>query len=128
MNYNLEPFKNGLKALDLTLSENQIQQFISYYELLIEWNKVMNLTGITEFDEVIEKHFLDSLCLNKVMDLNKKMSLLDLGTGAGFPGDVYKRQDFWLHGGLFGVILFRRADLIRFHKESRRVTYWLLLC
>ncbi len=86
MNYNLEPFKNGLKALDLTLREDQIQQFISYYELLIEWNKVMNLTGITEFDEVIEKHFLDSLCLNKVMDLNKKMSLLDLGTGAGFPG------------------------------------------
>ena len=53
---------------------------------LIEKNKVMNLTAITEFDEVIEKHFLDSLSLIKVYDFKKEVSVMDMGTGAGFPG------------------------------------------
>lgn len=86
MEYNLEKFHKGLEDLGITLSENQIQQFLSYYEMLIEKNKVMNLTAITEFDEVIEKHFLDSISLCKVMDLNQQIKILDMGTGAGFPG------------------------------------------
>lgn len=86
MEYNLESFKKGLEDLKLNLTDQQIQQFLRYYEILIETNKVMNLTAITEFDEVIEKHFLDSLSLIRVYDLNRELHILDLGTGAGFPG------------------------------------------
>ncbi len=86
MSYNLDKFLNGLEELHIVLSEEQINQFIRYYEMLVEKNKVMNLTAITEFDEVIEKHFLDSLSLIKVYDLTKEVSVLDMGTGAGFPG------------------------------------------
>lgn len=86
MNYNLDKFKNGLEQLNITLSEKQLQQFLDYYEMLVETNKVMNLTAITEFDEVIEKHFLDSLSLCRVYDLQREIKILDMGTGAGFPG------------------------------------------
>ena len=64
----------------------QKKQFISYYEILVEWNKVMNLTGITEYEEVNEKHFVDSLSIVKAIDINKVESIIDIGTGAGFPG------------------------------------------
>ena len=86
MEYCLEQFRLGLQKLHVELSQEQTEQFLRYYELLTEKNKVMNLTAITEFDEVIEKHFLDSLALNLVYDLKKEVSILDLGTGAGFPG------------------------------------------
>lgn len=86
MNYNLNRFYHGLQELDINLSEDQIKQFLIYYEMLIEKNKVMNLTAITEFDEVVEKHFLDSLSLVEIADLHKSQKVLDLGTGAGFPG------------------------------------------
>ena len=86
MDYNLKKFEEGLDRLSLSLSENQIRQFLTYYEMLVEKNKVMNLTAITEFDEVIEKHFLDSLSLCQVYDLTKEVKILDMGTGAGFPG------------------------------------------
>lgn len=69
-----------------TFSDLQKRQFYTFYNMLIEKNKVMNLTGITEFDEVVEKHFIDSVSLSKVMDIHKPMKVLDLGTGAGFPG------------------------------------------
>lgn len=83
----MEKFLNGLRQLGLELSEKQIQQFLDYYSILTETNKVMNLTAITDFDEVVEKHFLDSLSVCNVYDLKKKnLRLLDLGTGAGFPG------------------------------------------
>ncbi|MFR8813698.1 MAG: 16S rRNA (guanine(527)-N(7))-methyltransferase RsmG [Lachnospiraceae bacterium] len=86
MNYNLEKFKNGLQQLHIALSEKQMEQFLQYYELLVEKNKVMNLTAITEFDDVVEKHFLDSVSLTKQLDLHQPLKVLDLGTGAGFPG------------------------------------------
>lgn len=86
MNYNTEKFKEGLSNLKLELTEKQIEQFLKYYEMLIEKNKVMNLTAITEYDEVIEKHFLDSISLCQVYDLSKPVKILDMGTGAGFPG------------------------------------------
>lgn len=69
-----------------TFSDLQKRQFYTFYEMLIEKNKVMNLTGITEFPEVVEKHFLDSILLNHVVDFGEKLRILDLGTGAGFPG------------------------------------------
>lgn len=79
-------FENQLKDLDIELTETQKQQFNKYYELLTEWNKVMNLTGITEYDEVNEKHFVDSLAIVKAVDMNGVSSVIDIGTGAGFPG------------------------------------------
>ena len=74
-----------LSGWNFNLSEKQIEQLDKYYELLIEKNKVMNLTAITEFDEVIVKHFADSLSICTVMpdDIH---TICDLGTGAGFPG------------------------------------------
>lgn len=86
MSYNLDKFTDGLAKYAITLSDEQKSQFIRYYEMLVEKNKVMNLTAITEFDEVIEKHFLDSLSLALELDLTKEISILDMGTGAGFPG------------------------------------------
>lgn len=86
MSYNTKKFTQGLTNLKLELTEKQIEQFLKYYEMLIEKNKVMNLTAITEYDEVIEKHFLDSISLCQVYDLSKPVKILDMGTGAGFPG------------------------------------------
>ncbi len=86
MAYQLDKFEKGLADLGISLNETQMKQFLDYYELLVETNKVMNLTAITEFDEVIEKHFLDSLSLCRIYDLNREIRVLDLGTGAGFPG------------------------------------------
>lgn len=79
-------FEDKLKELDIELTEQQKQQFDRFYELLVEWNKVMNLTGITEYEEVNEKHFVDSLAVVKAVDLSKVHKVIDVGTGAGFPG------------------------------------------
>lgn len=74
--------------LNVNLSDEQIKQFETYYDMLIKTNKVMNLTAITELEEVITKHFLDSLLLVKAYPdiMEKNIKVLDLGTGAGFPG------------------------------------------
>lgn len=74
------------KKIGIELSENQTEQFMVYYEYLVEKNKVMNLTGITEYHEVVLKHFIDSLSVCQVVDMNQYETLIDLGTGAGFPG------------------------------------------
>ena len=82
----IEFIRNHIEKLDINISEEQCCQFLKYYEMLVEKNKVMNLTGITEFEEVVEKHFVDSLSLVKSIKLNGDESLIDVGTGAGFPG------------------------------------------
>lgn len=82
----MEQLKKKAEILGISLTEQQCQEFQKYYEYLIEKNKVMNLTGITEKEEVIDKHFIDSLGLAVKMDLTKPLTVLDLGTGAGFPG------------------------------------------
>lgn len=74
------------KQFGLELSDEQIQQFSKYYDMLIEWNKVMNLTAITDKEEVIIKHFADSLLLSKYKNLHEDLNVIDVGTGAGFPG------------------------------------------
>ena len=86
MKYNFEKLTTELEKLSVTLSEQQLEQFEIYYDMLIEKNKVMNLTAITEFDEVLEKHFLDSVSLIRAVDLQQPLKVMDLGTGAGFPG------------------------------------------
>ena len=90
MNYDLTSFEKGLEQLSITLSGEQKQQFLTYYEYLVEKNKVMNLTAITEYEKVITKHFLDSLAVVKTSCFKpEKLAgkrLIDIGTGAGFPG------------------------------------------
>ena len=79
-------FKSELDKIGITLTDDQKKQFDQYYRLLVEWNKVMNLTGIVDYDEVNLKHFTDSLTIVKVIDMKKIRCLIDVGTGAGFPG------------------------------------------
>ena len=86
MAYDLTILEEGCKELGITLDEVQKKQFTDFYEYLVEKNKVMNLTGITEFQEVLVKHFLDSLACVKAVDMNKVNRIMDIGTGAGFPG------------------------------------------
>nr|WP_330362172.1 16S rRNA (guanine(527)-N(7))-methyltransferase RsmG [Lacrimispora saccharolytica] len=83
-----EKFQNELNLLSIELKNYQINQFYDYFQLLIEWNKFMNLTAITEMDEVITKHFVDSLSLVKAVKemRTKNYRIIDVGTGAGFPG------------------------------------------
>lgn len=87
---NQDSFIKALADLNIFITEDQLKQLYKYYELLVEKNKVMNLTGITEVDQVYLKHFYDSLTLNKIIDLKNVNSLCDVGTGAGFPGLVIK--------------------------------------
>lgn len=86
MNYDFSHFQKILEKWEIPFSSEQQEQFVTYYKMLLEKNKVMNLTAITEFDEVLDKHFLDSIALARYVDLTTSISLIDLGTGAGFPG------------------------------------------
>ena len=81
---NLNEFIIKVRELGIELNEEQINQFNLFYDLLIKYNKVMNLTGITEYEEVLEKHFYDSLTAAKKVDFNNS-TLVDIGAGAGFP-------------------------------------------
>lgn len=83
-------FIEELQKLNISPTLDQLKQLEKYYELLIEYNKVMNLTSITNKEDVYLKHFYDSLTLSKIIDLNKDLELCDIGTGAGFPGLVLK--------------------------------------
>ena len=85
--YDFSLFDKGLEEFNIHLDDNQYNQFIKFYDLLVEWNSFMNLTAITEWDDVIVKHFLDSLSLAKFINMtDMSYYILDLGTGAGFPG------------------------------------------
>lgn len=84
--YNIRTLEKGLDDFKLEFTEHQKIQLIEFYELLVEWNQRMNLTAITEFQEVLVKHFLDSLLLVKAYDMKKVENIIDVGTGAGFPG------------------------------------------
>lgn len=86
MTYDLTILEKGCQELGIRLNDTQKEQFIQFYEYLVEKNKVMNLTGITEFNEVLTKHFLDSISCVKAVDINKIKTVMDVGTGAGFPG------------------------------------------
>lgn len=87
---NLEQFIEETSKLEIKLTKEQLNQLEKFYELLITWNEKMNLTRITEKEDVYLKHFYDSLTLVKVIDLNQDLTLCDVGSGAGFPGIVLK--------------------------------------
>ena len=84
----MESLIKDLKEFKINLSEKQTDNFFKYYELLVEWNSFMNLTAITEFDEVLKKHFVDSVSLICALPDIEEASyeMIDVGTGAGFPG------------------------------------------
>jgi 16S rRNA (guanine527-N7)-methyltransferase len=87
---NKDKFIEEVKKLGIEITDTKLDQLEKYYEMLIEYNKVMNLTGITEKNEVYLKHFYDSLTISKIINLNEEETLCDIGTGAGFPGIVLK--------------------------------------
>lgn len=86
----LNEFIEELKKLNIIPTQKQLEQLDKYYELIVEYNKVMNLTGITEKEQVYLKHFYDSLTIAKIINLKEEETLCDIGTGAGFPGIVLK--------------------------------------
>ncbi len=88
--YELE---NQASKIDINLTQNHLNKFYNYMNLLIDWNTKINLTAITEPEEIIKKHFIDSLTISKYIENNSK--LIDVGTGAGFPGipiKIYKED------------------------------------
>ena len=84
--YDWTKLDDSLNNFSIVLDEKQKSQFLCYYQLLLEWNSFMNLTAITDFNEVVSKHFVDSLSLIKVYNISKNVDIIDIGTGAGFPG------------------------------------------
>ncbi len=86
MNEKLNKIEERIRSLDLDISAVQVRQFYDYYELLVKWNQFMNLTAITDFEDVVQKHFVDSLSITGEKNLQDVDNLIDVGTGAGFPG------------------------------------------
>ena len=99
------------KVVKFSPSDLQIDQLLMFYEMTVEKNEVMNLTGITEFHEFVIKHFVDSLEITRVIDLNKKIiNMIDIGTGAGFPGIPIK-------------IMYPDIDITLFDSLKKRLVY-----
>ena len=106
----LEYLKKLAKEIDIELDEIQIKQFSKYYTLLMEKNRVMNLTSITDPKEVIVKHFIDSLSIAKIMNFDETINIIDVGTGAGFPGVPIK-------------IAFPKVNVLLLDSLNKRVNF-----
>ena len=99
-----------LSQYNVTVSDEQIKQLDTYYEMMIETNKSLNLTAITEFDDVLIKHYIDSVTIVRDVDLTVEKSVIDVGTGAGFPGMVLK-------------IIFPELNITLFDSLQKRLTF-----
>ncbi|MFY9278475.1 MAG: 16S rRNA (guanine(527)-N(7))-methyltransferase RsmG, partial [Caldicoprobacterales bacterium] len=86
MEHDLTKLKEGIQALKMDVTGEQLKKFDKYISLLVEWNKKMNLTAIVESDEIIVEHFLDSISILEEMTIENYHTIIDIGTGAGFPG------------------------------------------
>lgn len=105
-----DKFEMELEKLGIQITAGQKKMFDRYYTLLTEWNKVMNLTGITDYDEVNLKHFTDSLTIVKVIHMNGIKRMIDVGTGAGFPGIPVK-------------IVFPETEVILLDSLNKRIKF-----
>lgn len=109
MENRMNGLKRSLEKWNMIFTGEQLLQFEQYYELLLEWNSFMNLTAITELQEVIDKHFVDSLAIANYISL-KNQKILDLGTGAGFPGIPIK-------------ILFPDVEIVLLDSLNKRIKF-----
>lgn len=107
---NINDFINYLKELNINPTKDQLDKLDKYYKLLVETNKITNLTRIIEEKEVYLKHFYDSLTITKCIDLNKVDTLCDIGTGAGFPGIVLK-------------IFYDNLDITLIESNNKKVSF-----
>jgi len=103
-------FSGMLSKQGIALSDQQRQQFETYYKLLVEWNEKMNLTGITEREQVYVKHFYDSASLSFFLPMNEVHTLADIGSGAGFPSIPLK-------------ILFPHIDVMIVDSLNKRIQF-----
>ncbi|MDT2865455.1 16S rRNA (guanine(527)-N(7))-methyltransferase RsmG [Vagococcus carniphilus] len=109
-------FRQELAKIGIDLSDEQMNQFEIYYELLVEWNQKINLTAITELEEVYLKHFYDSITLATTLDLGKEAySLCDVGAGAGFPSIPIK-------------IVYPNLEISIVDSLNKRIKFLTLLC
>lgn len=109
-------FRQELAKIGIDLSDEQMNQFKIYYELLVEWNQKINLTAITELEEVYLKHFYDSITLATTLDLGKESySLCDVGAGAGFPSIPIK-------------IVYPNLEISIVDSLNKRIKFLTLLC
>ncbi len=106
--------KEMFKKLDIDLTDRQVEQFEKYYKFLLEWNEKINLTAIVEKEEVVVKHFYDSLYLAKIVDFSNQ-KICDIGSGAGFPGIPLK-------------IIYPEIDLTIVDSLGKRIKFLDLLC
>lgn len=107
---NIEVFKEEVEKLGISLTDEKLNQLALFYQLLLSWNEKMNLTRITNQEEVYLKHFYDSLTLYKEIKLETVDTLCDVGSGAGFPGIVLK-------------IAFPNLDITLIDSLQKRVNY-----
>lgn len=107
---NIETFITELKKLNIIPTQEQLESLEKYKNMLIEYNEKFNLTAIKTDEEIYLKHFYDSLTLSKVVDLNQELKLLDIGTGAGFPGLVLK-------------IMFPSLDITLLDSNNKKITF-----
>lgn len=107
---NIETFISELKKLNIIPTKAQLEYLEKYKNMLIEYNEKFNLTAIKTDEEIYLKHFYDSLTLSKVVDLNQELKLLDIGTGAGFPGLVLK-------------IMFPSLDITLLDSNNKKITF-----
>lgn len=110
----IDRFIKELEKLNIKLTKKQLDDLEKYYELLVNYNKEVNLTRIIDKDDVYLKHFYDSLSLIKAIDLNKKLNICDIGTGAGFPGIVL-------------AICFNNLNVTLVEKSKKRVKFLYLV-
>lgn len=107
----LKFLENALKSINCETDNNKTEQILKFYEMLIEKNKVMNLTAITDFEEFVSKHIVDSLSISQIMNLkDNSIKVIDVGTGAGFPGIPLK-------------IMYPSLDITLFDSLKKRLNF-----